>query len=88
MTSTNHDPQLQTDLVALLVDEVALDPDAAIEPDTELLLSGLVDSLGVIQIVGWMEDRLGCEIDPIDVVLENFQSVAAMTRFVGSLPSA
>jgi acyl carrier protein len=49
--------------------------------DTDLLLTGLVDSIGVVRIVTWMEDHLDIEIDPVDVVLENFQTVALMVAF-------
>lgn len=52
-----------------------------VEPDTDLLLTGLVDSIGVIRIVTWMEDHLEIEIDPVDVVLENFQTVALMVEY-------
>lgn len=50
-------------------------------PDADLLLTGLVDSIGVVRIVTWMEDHLDIEIDPVDVVLENFQTVALMVAF-------
>ncbi len=69
------------DLLELVTHEVSLDPHAPITPDTDLLLTGLVDSLGVIEIVAWMEERLGIEIDPTDVVLENFQSVGLMLEY-------
>jgi acyl carrier protein len=51
-------------------------------PDTDLLLTGLVDSIGVVRIVTWIEDHLDIEIDPVEVVLENFQTVALMVDFV------
>lgn len=54
-----------------------------VEPETDLLLTGLVDSIGVIRIVTWLEDHLGIEIDPVDVVLENFQTVQLMVEYAG-----
>ncbi len=60
--------------------EVALEDDP-IDLDTDLLLSGLVDSMGVIMVVNWMSDELGIAIDAVDVVLENFQSVQAMVAY-------
>jgi acyl carrier protein len=52
-----------------------------VEPETDLLLTGLVDSIGVVRIVTWMEDHLEIEIDPVDVVLEKFQTVALMVGY-------
>lgn len=51
---------------------------------TDLLLSGLVDSLGVVLIVEWIEQRLGTEIDPGDVVIEHFQTINDMVAFLSS----
>ena len=70
------------ELLRMINTEVSFDPSEEITPETDLLLTGLVDSLGVVQIVAWMEDRLGIEIEPVDVVLENFQTVDRMLAFV------
>lgn len=72
---------LQDDLLAMINREVSLDPTVEVGADTDLLLTNLVDSLGVVEIVAWLEDRLGVQIDPVDVVLENFQTVEAMIAF-------
>jgi acyl carrier protein len=66
-------------LLAFVGDDLVTDVD--LEPGTDLLLSGALDSLGVVRVVHWLEDTLGIEIDPADVVLENFQSVAAMADY-------
>ncbi len=50
--------------------------------DTDLLLTGLVDSVGLIEIVGWLEDEVGIDVDPVDVVLGNFQTVDKMVALV------
>lgn len=69
-------------LIKMITTEVSLDPSHRITAETDLLLTGLVDSLGVVQIVGWIEDELGIEVDPLDVVLENFQTVGQMLAYI------
>lgn len=49
--------------------------------DTDLLLTGAVDSLGVIRITQWLEDETGIDVDPGDVTLENFQTVDRMLAY-------
>jgi acyl carrier protein len=56
-----------------------------IDADTDLLLSGAVDSLGVVRITQWIEDETGSEIDPGDVTLENFQTVSRMVAYIEKL---
>ena len=78
---------LKADLLHLINTELTLDPSVPIEGDTDLLLTGLVDSLGVVQIVAWLEEREALEIDPMDVVIENFQTVDLMVAFAERLLS-
>lgn len=49
--------------------------------ETDLLLTGAVDSLGVIRITQWLEDEAGIEVDPADVTLENFQTIDKMIAY-------
>lgn len=73
---------LASELVSLIVEEVGVVDGEAVDADTDLLLTGIVDSLGVVQIVAWLEDRLGISIDPADVTLEHFQTVGRMVAYV------
>lgn len=73
---------LESDLLEFINAEVRLDQSVAVVGDTDLLLTGLVDSVGVIEIVGWLEDEAGIEVDPLDVVLANFQTVDRMMALV------
>ena len=67
-------------LLAFVRDEVATDGSDVVG-DSDLLLTGAVDSLGVIRVTQWLEDTCGIEVDPADVVLENFQTVDAMVAY-------
>ena len=73
---------MREQLVAFVNEEVSLDPSIKIVGDTDLLLTGLVDSVGLIEIVGWLEDEIGIDVDPIDVVLANFQTIDKMVALV------
>ena len=68
-------------LLSVVRDEVATG-DEPVDASTDLLLTGLVDSLGVVVIVEWIEGDLGIEIDPGDVILEHFQTVDAMLAYL------
>lgn len=74
-------------LLGFINTDVSVSPEP-IEVETDLLLTGAVDSLGVIRITQWMEDELGIEVDPSDVTLDNFQTVSRMMRFLGGLTSS
>ena len=69
-------------LLTFINDEISLDPTQEITLDTDLLLTGLVDSLGVVEVVAWIEEQVDAPVDPTDVVLENFQTVQRMIDFM------
>jgi acyl carrier protein len=70
-------------LTRFIQDEIVLD-DVLVDGDLDLLLTGVVDSLGVIRITHWMEETTGVVVDPGDVTLENFQTVHKMTAYLDS----
>jgi len=54
-----------------------------IEDDENLLLSGLIDSLGVMSLVAFLERTFGISIPFDEVILENFMSIDAVDDYVG-----
>jgi acyl carrier protein len=62
-----------------LLDGKKLDP---IADDQDLLLSGLVDSLGVVRMISFIEQTMEVAIPPEDVTLENFQTVDNIVRYL------
>lgn len=54
----------------------------ALTDDADLLSAGIVDSLGILRLVAFMEERFGVKVPDEDVVFENFQSIKAMAGYV------
>lgn len=50
--------------------------------DDDLLGGGVIDSLGVMSLVYFVERQFGLEVPPEDVTIEHFLSVATLTRYV------
>jgi acyl carrier protein len=51
-------------------------------PDDDLLTKGLVDSHGVMELVGFLEERYGISIADDDLTPENFQSLVRIEEYV------
>ena len=56
-----------------------------IEADTELLDSGLLDSVQIIELVAFVEDHFNVKIDVADIVPENFGSIAKILTMIERL---
>jgi acyl carrier protein len=57
-------------------------PNLAIRDDDRLIRSGIVDSLGAIELIKALEAEFGVEIRGEDITEENLGSVTAITRLV------
>lgn len=71
-----------TILAEYITRELAKGRATTIKPDEDLLGAGIIDSLGILQLVSFVEEQFGIQIPDEDVVLENFQSVAALAGYL------
>lgn len=56
--------------------------DFDLRPETQLLQSGLIDSLGMVDLVAYLEKSFAIAVDDEDMVPENFETLAAISAFV------
>jgi acyl carrier protein len=56
----------------------------SITAEEDLLISGLIDSIGVMRLVGFIEKNLETTIPPKDVTLENFGNVDTIVSYLDS----
>ncbi len=64
--------------------EILNEPDIDIGDDEDLLLGGIIDSLGVTRLIAYLEDTAKITIPPEDVTLENFQTLSAIHAYVAT----
>jgi acyl carrier protein len=53
-----------------------------IDPQENLLSKGIVDSHGVMELVGFLEERYGITVGDEDLSPENFENVASIEAYV------
>ncbi|MFK7965988.1 MAG: acyl carrier protein [Burkholderiaceae bacterium] len=54
----------------------------SLTPETSLIDSGAVDSLGILEVVGFLGEQFGIEIEDDDFEPENFENINSLTRFI------
>lgn len=84
MSARPHEPLDPDTLRDHIRDELLRDPTVTIGGDQDLLLSGLLDSLSAMRLVGFVESRAGIEIPPEDVVVEHFGSLNRILAYVAA----
>lgn len=75
----NH---IQT-ITNFIVDEFLPDvPAESLAADYDLLAGGVIDSLGLLKVIAWLEDRFDVVVDDIEIAPDNFRTVADMNAFI------
>lgn len=50
--------------------------------DDSFLDKGIIDSTGVLLLVGHLEEEFGIQVEDPEIVPDNFDSVAKLTRYI------
>ena len=50
--------------------------------DASLLDGGIIDSTGVLEVIGFIEDTYEVEVEDEEMIPENLDSIAAISAFV------
>ncbi len=64
------------------INEELLFGDGEAVADDDLLATGLVDSMGVFGLVGFVNETFGIEVPPQDILIENFRSANDIASYV------
>ena len=57
---------------------------AEVRPRDNLLAQGIVDSLAIVKLMLFLEERFPIRISDEDIVPENFRDIESLSRFVQS----
>ena len=76
---------LKSEILLYINDQLTHDDeDLTIENNSELLISGLLDSLGVMQLVTFISNTYSYAVPPGDITIENFSSVNTIADYLQS----
>jgi acyl carrier protein len=66
-----------------LIAEIAADHGKrSLVPDEDLLERGILDSLGVMKLIVFIEKTFGIRVNDEEVVPENFQTINIIAKFI------
>jgi acyl carrier protein len=59
------------------------DDESELSSEQSLFDTGVIDSTGVLELVGFIEETFEVEVDDTELVPDNFDSVARITAYIG-----
>jgi acyl carrier protein len=83
------DDPTTTKIKAFIVEEFMPDvPAEELDSDFDLLTGGVVDSLGLLKVVAWLEEEFDVGVDESELGPESFRTVAAIKEYVDQAQAA
>jgi acyl carrier protein len=67
---------------AFVVENFLFGDDSRIGPDTEFLENGIFDSTGVLELVGFLEEKFGIRVEDDELVPDNMNSLEKIARYI------
>lgn len=69
-------------LISFVSEVLLTEGESAVRTDDRLFEDGIIDSLGILELVEFIEDTYEITVEDVDVDLENFRSIGAIAEFV------
>jgi len=57
-------------------------PDAALPDDALLLERGIIDSMGVVELVGFLQEEFGIDVEDSEITEDNLGSLRTIDAYV------
>jgi len=76
------DASVQNEIRAFVIQNFLFGQGAQLADDESFLEAGIIDSTGVLELVGFLETTYGIAVADEDLVPANLDSVARVARFV------
>ena len=65
-------------------EELLEEEEAPVEDDENLLADGMVDSLGMLRLVAFIEESYEISVPPQDFTIENFRTIETLDNYLSS----
>lgn len=79
MTEVQIKDRIKTYIVENTVEDLS-----QIKEKTLLFDEGIFDSMGLISLITFLEDEFGIKTADDDLIVDNFESISAITKYVSS----
>jgi acyl carrier protein len=76
--------QIVENLEKFLLTEIATGSGKKLlDPDEDLLEHGMLDSMGIMKLIVYIEETFAITVEDVEIIPENFQNLNSMVAFVG-----
>ena len=69
-------------LKTFILEELLSGSRTEIDPDESLLSSGVLDSLALLRLISFLEDRFGVAVEEDEIIPDNFETMNAIKKLI------
>lgn len=81
--TSHHSDAIADSLRTYIREEIAYDrAGLTLTNEYPLIEQGIIDSMGILRVVTFLEEKFAIAMEPEDLMLENFATIEAITAFV------
>src|SRR5262245_45061735 len=74
--------QIENNIREFILKNLYYTEDSSINDEDSFLETGVIDSMGVMELVAFIQSEFGVEVAPQEIVVENFDSIRKLADFV------
>lgn len=82
MTNPHEPVKADVDAILEFVNDTAPVAEGTLAPDTSLFRANVLDSLNLVGLISFVEEKFGIRVHPMDVTVDNFDTANSIARFV------
>ena len=71
-------------LIEYITNEIMRNKNNKLDENEDLLSSGILNSLAILQLVAYIDETFGIQVPDEDVVYENFKSIHSLTNYLAN----
>jgi len=76
-------PTIEESVRQLMIERAWLEQQDSVSDTDSLLEHGVIDSLTMMELIGFLERTYGIQVTDADLIPENFETLSAIAGFVG-----
>ena len=76
------DQQIKLSITNFIRSELIYEDDQDFDDHTNLIERGIVDSMSLVRLIGFIEEEYGIRVQDEDIVPEHFSSLRKITAFI------
>ena len=77
-----NDQQIKLSITSFIRSELIYEDDQDFDDHTNLIERGIVDSMSLVRLIGFVEEEYGIRVQDEDIVPEHFSSLSKIATFI------